>query len=635
MTIERKVGMGIAGQPSGGAANVADVFSTHLYIGNGNTQQNINNGIDLDGEGGMVWFKARSHALNHVIFDTERWTSSDGNGLYPHATNAEVNNNELKAFNSNGFRVGDTGYINDTNKEMVAWTFRKKKKFFDIVTYSGNDANRTIAHSLGGPVGFMAVKRLNSLGAMTTFHTSLGGTKFMEMHSTTQQQTSSAVWNNTAPTNAVFSLGTDSAVNASGGTYVAYLWADNSAEDAEDQMIKCGSYTGAYPTQVAVNLGWEPQWIIVRPATQSSNWDIIDNIRGNPVDRDGAFLSADTSGVEGLNKRIKFTATGFETLGGGTSTNANGATHIYMAIRGPMMVEPEAATGVFSLSTAVGGASTSVGFVPDTVLFTNTTQSSGTRYITSRLTGKRQLRANTTNAESSLVVDWDAPSSTWKQGQDSSNINLFWKRAKGFMDVVAFTGNATAGRAIPHSLGVAPEIVLLKSRGSVQNWYFLNASTGGNFLLNTSSTDQGNPQSYWGDGTNYVAPTTSNFTIGSRSQVNASNVGYIAFLFATLDGISKVGSYTGNGSSQTINCGFSAGARFVLIKRANATGPWMVFDTARGIVAGNDPYFYLDSGSAQITAEDAVDPHNSGFIINQTDGDQNVSGSTYIFYAIA
>ena len=635
MTIERKVGMGIAGQPSGGATDVAEVFSTHLYTGSGSTQQNINNGIDLDGEGGMVWIKARNAGLNHVIFDTERWTSSDGNGLYPHATNAEVNNNELKAFNSNGFRVGDTGYINDTNKEMVAWTFRKKKKFFDIVTYSGNDANRTIAHGLGGPVGFMAVKRLNSLGAMTTFHTSLGGTKFMEMHSTTQQQTSSAVWNNTAPTNAVFSLGTDSAVNASGGTYVAYLWADNSAEDAEDQMIKCGSYTGAYPTQVSVNLGWEPQWIIVRPATQSSNWDIIDNIRGNPVDRDGAFLSADTSGVEGLNKRIKFTATGFETLGGGTSTNANGATHIYMAIRGPMMVEPEAATGVFSLSNAVGGASTSVGFVPDTVLFTNTTQSSGTRYITSRLTGKRQLRANTTNAESSLVVDWDAPSSTWKQGQDSSNINLFWKRAKGFMDVVAFTGNATAGRAIPHSLGVAPEIVLLKSRGSVQNWYFLNASTGGNFLLNTSSTDQGNPQSYWGDGTNYVAPTTSNFTIGSRSQVNASNVGYIAFLFATLDGISKVGSYTGNGSSQTINCGFSAGARFVLIKRANATGPWMVFDTARGIVAGNDPYFYLDSGSAQITAEDAVDPHNSGFIINQTDGDQNVSGSTYIFYAIA
>ena len=61
----------------------------------------------------------------------------------------------------------------------------------------------------------------------------------------------------------------------------------------------------------------------------------------------------------------------------------------------------------------------------------------------------------------------------------------------------------------------------------------------------------------------------------------------------------------------------------------------MLFDTTQGIVAGNDPYIYLDNTSDQVTNEDAVDPHSSGFIINQTNGDQNVSSSTYIFYAIA
>ena len=111
---------------------------------------------------------------------------------------------------------------------------------------------------------------------------------------------------------------------------------------------------------------------------------------------------------------------------------------------------------------------------------------------------------------------------------------------------------------------------------------------------------------------------------------------YIVYLFATLAGISKVGSYTGNGSSQTISCGFSAGARFILIKRTDASGDWYVWDSVRGIVAGNDPHLTLDTTAADVTNDDSVDPHNSGFIVNQNSATQiNVSSGTYIFYAIA
>ena len=98
-----------------------------------------------------------------------------------------------------------------------------------------------------------------------------------------------------------------------------------------------------------------------------------------------------------------------------------------------------------------------------------------------------------------------------------------------------------------------------------------------------------------------------------------------------------MGSYTGNDSSQTIDCGFTSGARFVLIKSVTQTQPWFLFDSARGIVAGNDPYLQLQSTVAQneLGAIDVIDPHSSGFIVNTQMGGINDNNETYIFYAIA
>jgi hypothetical protein len=103
-----------------------------------------------------------------------------------------------------------------------------------------------------------------------------------------------------------------------------------------------------------------------------------------------------------------------------------------------------------------------------------------------------------------------------------------------------------------------------------------------------------------------------------------------------LAGVSKVGSYTGTGTTLSIDCGFTAGARFVLIKRTDSTGDWYVWDTARGIIAGNDPYLLLNSSSAEVTNTDYIDPLSSGFQISSTaPAAINASGGTYIFLAIA
>jgi hypothetical protein len=100
--------------------------------------------------------------------------------------------------------------------------------------------------------------------------------------------------------------------------------------------------------------------------------------------------------------------------------------------------------------------------------------------------------------------------------------------------------------------------------------------------------------------------------------------------------VSKVGSYTGSGTTKDIDCGFTNGARFVLIKRTDSTGDWYLWDTARGIVSGNDPFLLLNSTVAEVTNTDYIDPLSSGFQISSTaPAAINASGGSFIYLAIA
>ena len=121
-------------------------------------------------------------------------------------------------------------------------------------------------------------------------------------------------------------------------------------------------------------------------------------------------------------------------------------------------------------------------------------------------------------------------------------------------------------------------------------------------------------------------------------QNSINGVDYISYLFASLDGVSKIGSYTGNGSTQNIECGFSNGSRFVLIRNRNASGQWLFWDSVRGITAANnDPYLALNSAQNQQTDAGARDigPYSSGFQLTGADSDINATGNLYIYYAIA
>ena len=632
MTIERKMGMGIAGQPSGGAANVADVFSTYLYTGTG-ANRSIVNGIDLAGEGGMVWFKDRNTTNNHMVFDTERGVNKY---IYPDLSLAQGTAggaNALKAFNSDGFDLGSFGAaINPNNQPIVSWTFRKAPKFFTCLTYTGNGvAGREIAHGLDGPVGMMFVKATSVANGWNGYHTSLGNGQSITLSSPNAAYTSSTAWNNTSPTDTHFTVGTNTNANSNGVTYVAYLFADNSAEDADDQMIKCGSYTATGNDDI--NLGWEPQFILSKRANSSGDWEIHDTVRGLDW---GAYryISPNTNQAESSSTGAYLfpTATGF------TNKWFSGNDEIvYIAIRAPMMKKPSAGTEVFAIDTA---GSTGDGVAPAhrsgfPVDFGMRPETSGGSFSSSaRLTQGRNINTNSSAAEGAsgsfkfdYMNGWISDTSTV-----SVRISYMWKRAKGYFDVVAYTGTGSP-RTLAHSLGVVPEMIVCKSRSTTSGWQTYHKTTGNTkYLYWNQNYPAQTSSSVW----NNTTPTDSVFTVGTGAEVNTNAATYIAYLFASVSGVSKVGSYTGNGSSQTLNCGFAAGARFILIKRTDAAGDWFYWDTTRGIVAGNDPHLSLNTTAAEVTTDDSVDPDNSGFIVNQVAATNiNVSSVTYIYLAIA
>tara|TARA_R100001086_G_C11780099_1_gene243381 strand:- start:325 stop:882 length:558 start_codon:yes stop_codon:yes gene_type:complete len=142
-----------------------------------------------------------------------------------------------------------------------------------------------------------------------------------------------------------------------------------------------------------------------------------------------------------------------------------------------------------------------------------------------------------------------------------------------------------------------------------------------------------------------TTPSATTFTVGTNTLVNENGSRYQAILFSTLAGVSKVGTYSGDGTtngSNVVDCGFSNGAKFILIKAEGNNSNdahWYIFDSVRGITAGNDYWLELDTNAAQQNVGVSVKPNNSGFAVvaTTTPGHAtiNKTGETYIFYAVA
>jgi hypothetical protein len=430
---------------------------------------------------------------------------------------------------------------------------------------------------------------------------------------------------------------TGPAVNASGGTYVAYLWADDTASTG---LIRCGSYTGnGSATGPVIDLGWGPQWLMVKDATSTGSWRVLDNMRGMPVGSGAAALFPDLSNAEFTTGTVAFspTATGFQVAGTAAQINTSGNTYIYMAIRRGPMKTPTLGTSVFMPVATNATNNPQTGFPLD-LWWLKARNGVELHVIMDRMrqTGK-YLSSDSTAAEANNPANYyriDNMTGGFSNGGTFSEyIHWCLRRAPGFFDVVCYTGTGVLGGTVAHNLGVAPEMIIVKRRSAANDWGVYHSALGNTKLIYLNYNLAPYTSTNWWNNT---TPTASVFTVGDQNENNASGSTYVSYLFASCPGVSKVGGYTGNGSSQTINCAFTTGARYVLIKRTDSTGDWYVWDSARGIVAGNDPYLALNSTAVEVTTNDSVDTDNTGFIVNQVAASNiNVNAATYIFLAIA
>jgi hypothetical protein len=468
------------------------------------------------------------------------------------------------------------------------------------------------------------------------------------LNSTAGEATSGSYWDSQAPTANVFYVGNNNAANTNGVTYVAYLFAHNAGgfgTAGTDNVVSCGSFTTDGSGNATVNLGYEPQWLLVKRTSATQNWFLVDNMRGLPVVSTGvAQLNPNTTDAESLGLGLTPTSTGFNV---GISASSD---YIYIAIRRGPMKTPTVGTEVFKAVTRAGTSTvdtiTGLGFTPDSALIKNRLGNAATVdwsfnfFDKLRIPGYR-LSTASVDAEDTIInfiTSFNQAGITFSSvGYTATNgaynyINYFFRRAPGFFDVVAYTGTG-ANRTVSHNLGVTPELMIAKVRSAANYWWAvyvepLGAATP--LLLNYDGI-LGTDSTYWNS-----APTSSVFSVGANSRTNLNAGTLIAYLFASCPGVSKVGSYTGTGTTLQINCGFTAGARFVMIKRTDSTGDWYVWDTARGIISGNDPYLLINSTAAEVTGTDYIDPLSSGFEISSTaPAAINANGGSYIFLSIA
>jgi len=659
---------------------VEEVFSTDLYKGNEGVHE-INNGIDLSGEGGMVWIKRRkTGAERHALFDTVRGKE------YVLASDEDGNTrtrNFVQSIDTDGFTLntGDTE-MNNLDDDYVSWTFRKAPGFFDVVTWNGsgtNDTNNRISHSLGCVPGMIIVKKHSDSQDWYIYHRSTGVDSYGALNNTTEFTSGFNCWG-TSPTTSDFGINEDN-LSASSGSYVAYIFAHDDqsfGEGGNESIIKCGTYTGAV-TAPTVDLGFEPQFVFLKCATRTGNYGgggyLFNSMQGIHTGANDLTVQSQESNEEagGGNADMALTPTGFKLEGSGVHSNDDGGTYLYMAIRRGPMKTPEDATKVFNLKLRAGtgadSTTTGIGFAPDAAIIASRDDANGSnrKHWFDRIRGNENYLVSNENWDESGAnggVGYSFDNEIGTAVLDHNNVvnrsspsvknyvDYFLKRAPEFFDIVCYDGDSDALSEKPHNLGVKPEMILIKNRTyssagegiSWTAWHKHIFDT--TMVLNSDDAwiNSGPTSTYGGSGSGtatgakLLSSNSTHFLTSNAFAENSIGETYVAYLFATCPGVSEVGSYTGTGNDIDVDCGFTAGARFVMIKRTDSTGDWYVWDAERGIVAGNDPYLLMNNDAVE-NSNDYIDPHpqNKGFTVISTAPALNdsASGSNYIYLAIA
>lgn len=653
----------------------------------GNTRQfpSTDVGIGQESNGGMVWIKSRSSssygninaARNPISFFS---TFSADNNAYLNFNSTSIyaaDNSVIPYMAGNGFQVGTNSQVNASNVHYGSWTFKNKAKFFNCLHFNtsiiydpetGADiggGTATVTHNLGSVPGMIIVRELSG-STWYVYHRSLDANRYLEFDSTSGSIGGNKIFSVTSTQFSVEGLNW-------GRTCLAYVFAHDAGgfgDSGTDSIIKCGSYTGnGSSSGPTIELGWEPQFIMIK-RDGTGNWVTFDSVRGiastaagigNPVDY---FIAPNRTDIENTSGNyIDLRSTGFSIKTSTGDVNISGDTYYYMAIRRGDMRIPTKGSNVFVpvtySGTNVDNRLVTTGITTDmTMARIRNTLSGGSFFVADRLRGNNYIATGNTSSEATDADSFMSPTTTYGNafstsvgfgvgndptrllnGSSTPQLAYAFKRARGFFDQVIYQGTGAYPLVVNHNLGVAPELMIFRRLNydgvAPFGWRVFhksavtpNANWYQNYIeLNNNATTISDTSTFT------VAPTSTSLTISGN--LGANGAVWVVYLFASVPKVSSIGSYVGNGTSQNINCGFDSQLSFVLIKHIG-NGNWVVFDKARGITSGIDPYLLINNNAAEIDTIDAIDSDVPGFLVEETTGPNiNTNGQTYIYFAIA
>lgn len=602
-------------------------------------------GISPPSTGGMVLI-APSGGFSTYITDTVR-----GDGLAI-STAEDIGNSSTNsvAFNSNGFVI-PAAFTDDISSQIsYALALTCREKFLSIVQYAGNGTTQAIAHGLKAAPGMIWIKRVNAAADWPVWHTGDPSSYYFLNSSSGFGSSVNVFGNNVAavsPGSATFTVGSASEVNASGSTYIAYVFG-HSASSSEN--ISCGSFTTDGAGAASLSLPWEPG-IFFYTARAGGQWDLLDEAAGMGNNGDRFNLDLISKWTYPADTFVKRNSSGME-----FSSHAVSAQYIYMAIKRARPTSSRSG----NVDVTVGAVSN---YIEDTgahcvdLLIHRRVGAVANWIVSSKLagypvsvltnssaaasTGARDLRMGRMLVNGLPDSGGSSTTQTDKFGVEvvggfgQGFQHLYFSRSKAIYDGVVFTGNAT-NRTIAHDLGVVPDLWIVKNHTSAQDWVvgsrFLAANE---YLVLNSNAAKATDATIF----NGVVASATSFGVGTSSKSNANTEKIFAHLFGTnLSGSSykqRVGTYTGNGGTLAVDCGFSFGVNaFVIIKRVDATGDWLVFGNNIGTLV-DFPTSLNSSAAGPLFSEGAIAPSAGGFSVTQeATRNVNVNASTYIYIAV-
>ena len=629
---------------------VEDAFCCHLYTGNGGTNV-INNGIDLAAKGGLVIIKKRFGTGNLYWFDTNRGV---GKYFVSNQTNAPGDSTSyLSSFNSNGFTLGGSTNVNQSGVEYVSWTFRQVPGNFTMTQYTGTgSAGLTVSHDLGRAPQMMMVRSISGgVNHLVMGHHKAGdpvsdpgfgrGTNLSGVNSWV---TASYWWNNTAPTSSQFTLGHGSATNSNGATYIAYLWSNDSGfgEDGNQQIYgfdnaPANGGTGDNGSHRSTHC--EPQFLAFHSfaGARAGIHDKVRGITGNYDVNSKQISWNDTQGEQDV-KRITIDRW-YSSLGWRTNTTSDEGQGmgVYWYVRSPDKLcgrPPEVGTDNFDLTYGTSGSNPSypVDIQVDWAIQRRPAANEDW-YTANRKSHGMYQKLNSSAAKvNHSGQQFDFNTGWHKQNYDlTSYLSWTWAQGHGF-DVGIYSGRSGYPYH-PHNLREAPQMVIMKNISDNQDWYVWHYKLNGG----------GNSQQYYlklnSDSAEIQDTSRWNNTVHDQYYTYTGSWGwtsykkYLVLTFSSIEGISKLGQYTGNGGNVTVNLGFTP--RFFLAKKRDGSADWVLFDSVRGI-GSNSARLRPNKSDAQYSNMNAFSVSGGNLTINNGVDDRLLNSSgNWIYYAHA